>query len=134
MVYKEKPYRTYLYDFVALQTLVSLYRTENCSRLSRVFLIRCPWDSNPWTEVLQTCTIDHSVRAPRITLFQYTKTAKKIKWKIIGLIIQQNTPHKHQIFKKGKSLTFSFWLLYFAWARKSDHRFCQTFCFFLLRD
>ena len=64
LVYKEKPYRAYLYDFVALQTLVSLYRTENCSRLSRVFLIRCPWDSNPRTEVLQTCTIDHSVRAP----------------------------------------------------------------------
>ena len=134
MVYKEKPYRAYLYDFVALQTLVSLYRTENCSRLNRVFLIRCPWDSNPRTEVLQTCTIDHSVRAPHIKLFQYTKTAKKIKWKIIGLIIQQNTLLNIKYSKKEKSLIFPFWLLYFAWARKSDHRFCQTFCFFLLRD
>ena len=60
-----------------IQTLVSLYRTENCSRLSRVFLIRCPWDSNPRTEVLQTCTIDHSVRAPYITLSSVYKNSKK---------------------------------------------------------
>ena len=60
-----------------IQTLVSLYRTENSSRLSRVFLIRCPWDSNPRTEVLQTCTIDHSVRAPYITLSLVYKNSKK---------------------------------------------------------
>ena len=60
-----------------IQTLVSLYRTENYSRLSRVFLIRCPWDSNPRTEVLQTCTIDHSVRAPYITLSLVYKNSKK---------------------------------------------------------
>ena len=60
-----------------IQTLVSLYRTENSSRLSRVFLIRCPWDSNPRTEVLQTCTIDHSVRAPYITLSSVYKNSKK---------------------------------------------------------
>ena len=116
MVYKEKPYRAYLYDFVALQTLVSLYRTENCSRLNRVFLIRCPWDSNPRTEVLQTCTIDHSVRAPHIKLFQYTKTAKKIKWKIIGLIIQQNTPlnikyYKYYKKKKVRLFPFNYFIL-----------------------
>ena len=68
-----------------IQTLVSLYRTENYSRLSRVFLIRCPWDSNPRTEVLQTCTIDHSVRAPYITLFlsiqkQQKKSSERLLW------------------------------------------------------
>nr|DAO05583.1 MAG TPA: hypothetical protein [Caudoviricetes sp.] len=36
LVYKEKPYILQTYDF-ELQTLVSLYRTENCSRLNRVF-------------------------------------------------------------------------------------------------
>ena len=84
LVYKEKPYILQIYDF-ELQTLISLYRTENCSRLSRVFLIRCPWDSNPRTEVLQTCTIDHSVRAPYITLFlsiqkQQKKSSERLLW------------------------------------------------------
>ena len=130
MVYKEKPYRTYLYDFVALQTLVSLYRTENCSRLSRVFLIRCPWDSNPWTEVLQTCTIDHSVRAPYITLFQYIKTAKKIKWKIIGLIIQQNTPLNIRYSKKVKVWLFPFDYFILLEQEKVIIDFVRLFVFF----
>ena len=97
------------------------------------FLIRCPWDSNPRTEVLQTCTIDHSVRAPYITLSLVYKNSKKNQAKdycdYLSFKISLTT---YNIEQKETVWLVPFDYLIMIEQEKSNLGFCQTLRFFIL--